>query len=309
LPGRLWPSDWWRGALEQGCDVHEPADRGRLPRWIQAPTDELRRLFLSYFDDDPGMHGLEGEMLEGFLRSQTAWDASMGFAAAKVLEEPELKADPKAIVVVLVGSGHVAYGLGIARQAAPLVDGVISTLIPVTVPLDAVETSGAEEPSEAGEPDVADVTEGAEGAEANPAEVSAAESGEQTKAGEKGEEVEVSESQADASPPTATASASYADFIWGVAEERWPRFPSLGLSTRAGEGGVRSVLFVAEGGAAEAAGLQAGDQLLSVDGLSLDEGSTIRQVMGRKQWGDTVELRWRRGETEQQATAYLRRVP
>ena len=38
-----------------------------------------------------------------------------------------------AIVVVLVGSGHVAYGLGIERQARRWFDGEVSTLIPLAI--------------------------------------------------------------------------------------------------------------------------------------------------------------------------------
>ena len=229
-----------RAAREQGFDGLEEADRRRLPPEIQPPTDEFRRLFLSYFDEDSG-HRPEGDMLEGFLRSQIAWDASMGFAAAEVLKD-----DPEALVVVLVGSGHVAYGLGIARQVASLVDGGIATLIPVPVTLDGEPREGV--------------------------------------------------------------SASYADFLWGVAEEPWPRFPSLGLSTRAGEAGAREVLFVTEESAAEDAGVEVGDLLLSIDGHDVDGARIVRQVMGSKHWGDTVELRWRRGEEEMAATAYLRRT-
>jgi membrane-associated protease RseP (regulator of RpoE activity) len=54
----------------------------------------------------------------------------MGFNAVQALK---LSNDPKAIMVVLVGSGHVAYGLGIERQARKWFDGQITSIIPVPV--------------------------------------------------------------------------------------------------------------------------------------------------------------------------------
>jgi membrane-associated protease RseP (regulator of RpoE activity) len=54
----------------------------------------------------------------------------MGYNAVRALQQAS---EPDAIMVVLVGSGHVAYGLGIERQARTWFDGRISSLIPVPV--------------------------------------------------------------------------------------------------------------------------------------------------------------------------------
>jgi hypothetical protein len=64
------------------------------------------------------------------FRAQCTWDAAMGWNAVKALEASRA-AD--AIMVVLVGSGHVAYGLGAERQARLWFDGRIASLIPVPV--------------------------------------------------------------------------------------------------------------------------------------------------------------------------------
>jgi membrane-associated protease RseP (regulator of RpoE activity) len=64
------------------------------------------------------------------LGAQTAWDATMAFHAAKTWREAK---DDRAIVVVLVGSGHVAYGLGIERQARGSFDGQVSSIIPLDI--------------------------------------------------------------------------------------------------------------------------------------------------------------------------------
>src|SRR5262245_65832354 len=58
--------------------------------------------------------------------------------------------DPKAVMVVIVGAGHVQYGLGIARQARQWFSGRIATVIPVAVedehqaPVRAVQASYAD---------------------------------------------------------------------------------------------------------------------------------------------------------------------
>jgi len=64
------------------------------------------------------------------LRAQTTWDATMGWNALRALEK---NGNPRSIMVVLIGAGHVTYGLGSARQIAPYFSGKISSVIPVPV--------------------------------------------------------------------------------------------------------------------------------------------------------------------------------
>ena len=245
LRGLNVPRDLVSQVRKEGFESLSDDDRKRLPPEIQPADDSYRRLFLSYFDDDSGMHGMEGEMLEGFLNAQSSWDASMAWSAVQVLQHASQKQDGSTILVVLVGSGHVAYGYGVQRQAEPWLDGKITTLIPVPV------TSDGE--------------------------------------------------------PVETVSASYADFIWGVAEERWPRFPSLGIATRAQDDGSRSVLFVNDESPAVGLDIQPGDVIQTIDGQTVDDVTVMRRAMGDKQWGDSVSLSWRRGEQSFSGTVHLRR--
>ena len=75
-----------------------------------------------------GGHGVSEEQLFSMFEAQCTWDAAMAYNAVRALE-----ARPEAIMVVLVGSGHVAYGLGIQRQAEQWFDGKVATLVPVPV--------------------------------------------------------------------------------------------------------------------------------------------------------------------------------
>jgi uncharacterized iron-regulated protein len=70
------------------------------------------------------------DMWKSMLSAQATWDATMGYNAVQALKE---NPDPTTLMVVLVGSGHVAYGLGIERQVGKWFDGKVATLIPVPV--------------------------------------------------------------------------------------------------------------------------------------------------------------------------------
>jgi uncharacterized iron-regulated protein len=76
------------------------------------------------------LHGGSDQMWKNMLAAQATWDVSMGWNAVQALKQVP---DPTTLMVVLVGSGHVAYNLGIARQVAKFFDGPVATLIPVPV--------------------------------------------------------------------------------------------------------------------------------------------------------------------------------
>jgi len=92
-------------------------------------TDDQRRMFKSFFEADDALH-MNEEAMEGMLRSQTTWDATMGWNALRELEN---HGGDDAIMIVLIGSGHVTYGLGSERQTAPYYDGNIASVIPVPI--------------------------------------------------------------------------------------------------------------------------------------------------------------------------------
>jgi hypothetical protein len=121
-----------RTVRSKGFEALPPETRGRFPPNIDLSNTEHRTLVRAYFDDDDPLHAkMSDEALEGIYRAQVTWDAAMGWQAGQALTDP---ADPREIVVVLIGVGHVAYDLGAARQLASGFKGGIASLIPVTVP-------------------------------------------------------------------------------------------------------------------------------------------------------------------------------
>lgn len=106
-----------------------PDEAAHLPPQLAADNDEHRRMYRAFFDKDDALH-MNDAALDGLYRAQTMWDATMGWNALQALKQ---HGGPNAIMVVLIGAGHVTFGLGSERQIAPYYDGRIASLIPVTV--------------------------------------------------------------------------------------------------------------------------------------------------------------------------------
>ena len=115
---------------EKGIDHLSETERQHVPPRIDVDNADHLTFFQASFDDDNSMHGHTPEtMLKSMQAAQATWDASMGYNSVQVLNS----APADSILVVLVGSGHVAYGVGIEHQARQWFDGKITTLIPVPV--------------------------------------------------------------------------------------------------------------------------------------------------------------------------------
>jgi uncharacterized iron-regulated protein len=92
---------------------------------VKPATDDQTRMFRSFFDAEDALH-LSDDAMGGMLRAQTTWDATMGWNALRALKN---YGGDNAIMIVLIGVGHVTYGLGSERQTAPYYDGKIASLI------------------------------------------------------------------------------------------------------------------------------------------------------------------------------------
>jgi uncharacterized iron-regulated protein len=116
-----------------------------IPPKVDTDNEEHKRLFRAFFaGEDSMMHTMSGQMFDGMFAAQCTWDASMGYNAVQALKK---FGGPKSIMVVMIGSGHVAYGLGIQRQAALWFDGRMASVIPIPImdsheePIESVQAS------------------------------------------------------------------------------------------------------------------------------------------------------------------------
>lgn len=106
-----------------------PDEKEHIAPKIDTASAEHRTLINAFFGaGDPLHSGMPPEQLDRMYAAQCTWDATMGHNAVKALRE-----HPGAVMVVLVGSGHVAYGLGIQRQIAGELDGKSAAVLPVPV--------------------------------------------------------------------------------------------------------------------------------------------------------------------------------
>ncbi|HEX6200502.1 MAG TPA: ChaN family lipoprotein [Thermoanaerobaculia bacterium] len=121
---------------KEGFENLSPEERAHVPESIDLDSEEHRTLFRAFFEEDgEGLHaGMSDEQLEAMFAAQVTWDATMAWNAVKALEA---RGGEGAVMVVLVGSGHLAYGLGIQRQAARWLEGgagaAMATVIPIPV--------------------------------------------------------------------------------------------------------------------------------------------------------------------------------
>jgi uncharacterized iron-regulated protein len=116
---------------KKGLQNLTPEEAARIPAKIETSNEEHKQLFRAFFaGGDSMMHTMTGAMFDGMFAAQCTWDASMGYNAVQALKK---FGKPTSVMVVLIGSGHVAYGLGIQRQAAQWFDGRMASIIPVAV--------------------------------------------------------------------------------------------------------------------------------------------------------------------------------
>ncbi len=133
---------------KKGLDELSEEERAHIPTEIDVENEEHLRLFKAFFEDEEDFHSsMSEEQWRGMFAAQCTWDATFAHNALKVLEE---QGDPEAILVVLVGSGHVVYDLGIQRQAAQWSDLPIASVIPIPIrtgddePIETVQASYAD---------------------------------------------------------------------------------------------------------------------------------------------------------------------
>ena len=116
---------------KKGFQNLTPEEAARIPPKVDVDNEDHKKLFRAFFAGEANMmHTMSAQMFDGMFAAQCTWDASMGYNAVQNLKK---FGGPKAIMVVLIGSGHVAYNLGVQRQAGLWFDGKMASIVPVAV--------------------------------------------------------------------------------------------------------------------------------------------------------------------------------
>lgn len=239
------PRELVSAVRKSGIAGLSPEHAARMPPRVDTDNADHLMLFKAQVGGGDALHGgMTDDAWKGMLAAQATWDAAMAWNAVQGLKAA---AGPNAIMVVLVGAGHVAYGLGIERQARTWFDGAVSSVI--AVPL------------------------------------------------------------SDDKGPTGPVRASYATVLWGVAREPGSAWPSLGVSTRAADGGRRAIIDVEKDTPAAQADLKVGDLIVAIDRTPIDSREAMNRQMATYQWGDVPSLTILRGTDSLTVTVPLRRAP
>jgi len=143
------PREVVKAVREKGLENLSPEEAERVPAEVDTDSDEQFRLFKAFFasGDDTFHASMSEEQWRGMFAAQCTWDATMAHNSVRALQR---HGGQDAVMVVLIGSGHVAYGLGIQRQAARWFDGTMAALLPIPVadedgvPVERVQASYAD---------------------------------------------------------------------------------------------------------------------------------------------------------------------
>jgi len=91
-------------------------------------------------------------------------------------------------------------------------------------------------------------------------------------------------------------SRAYGDYVFGIAEEAKPAFPTIGLSFKKVDSLANLVVeSKPTDGAASRADFDKGDVILTVDGRAFDDINEVRTYLARFKCGDEVKFRLLRG--------------
>jgi uncharacterized iron-regulated protein len=118
-------------ARMKGLEALPPDQKAMLPERVELENAEHRQLFRAFFDSEDALHGnMPDDVFEGMFRAQCTWDAAMGWNALQALKQ---HGGQDGIMVVLIGAGHVAYGLGAERQTRLWFEGRTASVIPIPI--------------------------------------------------------------------------------------------------------------------------------------------------------------------------------
>jgi uncharacterized iron-regulated protein len=229
-----------------GWDALADAEKTLVPK-PELTHAEHRQLMKQIFGsaEMPGaMAGMPGGadmMFEGLYRAQSAWDEVMSANAVEAVQRERKR------MVVLVGSGHLIYNLGLNRRAYEKSKLPFKTVISVFVEKD---------------------------------------------------------------KPAATVARSLGDYLFGIAEEERPAYPSIGISLKKIKNLENPVIDAKPiDGVALGQDIEKGDILLTVDGKSWSDVNELRTYWAALPWDGETKLHVLRAGGEKDVVLKIKITP
>jgi uncharacterized iron-regulated protein len=223
-----------------------------------------------------GMDALMPDQFNNMYPAQSLWDTAMGEGAIKAAEN-----NPDATVVVLAGSGHVVYNLGIGR----IIKDRSNLSFASVVPVDIIEKTKAGGMMEIRKDMKKEKTE-KEKSQMPDMKMDESKKEDMTK---KEKPANPHAMMMMDETPYKIVIKSYADFIWGVKQEKQELYPAFGMSIKdekTGDG--YSIERVLPRTVAFENGLKKNDVILSIDGKTFDDLTQLKKYLQYKNWDDNI---------------------
>jgi uncharacterized iron-regulated protein len=228
-----------------------------------------------------GMDALMPKIFNNMYQAQSLWDAAMGEGAIKAA-----KLHPEATVVVLAGSGHVDYNLGIGRIIKDRSDLSFVSVVMVDIPNE-VEDSGMMKIKKDTKKNM-------------PKEMSQMKSKETPKedslmiaAPKNAHMMGMAEMD---NTPYRIVSRSLADYLWGKKETQQDKYPSFGFSVKDKEDQGYPIKRVLPETIAAENGLMTGDIIITIDGKEFKSLFDLKKHLQYKNWNEEISFQIKRGD-------------
>lgn len=220
-----------------------------------------------------GMDAVSPAQFRNIYAAQCLWDAAMGESAIKVARE-----NPESIVLILVGSGHVAYNLAIGNIINTRSEFPFASVIAVDI-ADTLKESVMMQVKKSLDKDKKETSD----KKAAPAE-------------KKMPPMSMMHGGGMDAVPYKIVARSLADFLWGVPEQKQEKYPSFGFSVE--EMGAKgfAVKRVIPKTLAEEKGIMRGDIILAIDEKTFANMAHLKNYLSFKNWGDEIDFRILRDE-------------
>jgi membrane-associated protease RseP (regulator of RpoE activity) len=215
-----------------------------------------------------GMDAISPAQFRNIYAAQCLWDAAMGEGAMKVARE-----NPESIVLILVGSGHVAYNLAIGNIINKRSEFPFASVIAVDI-ADTVKESVMMQVKKSLDKDKKEASD----KKAAPTE-------------KKMPPMSMMHGGGMAEVPYKIVARSLADFLWGVPEQKQEKYPSFGFSVdEKGEKGF-SIKRVIPKTLAQEKGFERSDIILAIDDKDFANMAQLKKYLSFKNWNETVAFK------------------
>lgn len=218
------------------------------------------------------MQGMDATMPKQFNNmypAQSLWDTAMGEGAIEAA-----KKHPDATVIVLAGSGHVVYNLGIGRIIKDRSSLPFASVVPVDIEQEVEEDEENEIKKDSVNVELTDEKMSPakeETADTRPSPHSMSMAGMDN-------------------TPSRIVVRSYGDYLWGQGEMDQEKYPSLGLSLEDDESEGFRLKFVFPETIAYENGFKKADIILSIDGKSFNNSTELKTYLHFLNWGEEISF-------------------